>query len=62
MELTLKMHDTTFTIIKRYDDITIQEMYEYFNSMLIAASFPVESIKNYIIDKANEYTTTDYED
>jgi len=54
MELSLKMHETRMTIEQQYDDITIDEMFNYFNSLLISATFSQTQIDNYIIDKANE--------
>jgi hypothetical protein len=54
MELSLKMHETRMTIEQQYDDITIDEMFNYFNSLLISATFSQTQIDNYIIEKAEE--------
>lgn len=54
MELSIKMHDTTITIIRDNDDITLTEMFEHFNAMLIGCTFTKQQIENYIIDKATE--------
>jgi hypothetical protein len=54
MELSLKMHETRMTIEQQYDDITIDEMFNYFNSLLISATFSQTQIDYYIIDKAEE--------
>ena len=54
MELSLKMHETRMTIEQQYDDITIDEMFNMFNALLISATFSQAQINNYIIDKAGE--------
>ena len=54
MELSLKMHETRMIIEQQYDDITIDEMFNMFNALLISATFTQTQIDNYIIDKANE--------
>lgn len=54
MELSLKMHETKATIEVQYDDITIDEMFNHFNALLISATFSQTQIDNYIIDKAGE--------
>ena len=54
MELTIKMHDTTFCIIRKNDDITLTELYEHFNAMLIGCTFTKQEIENYITEKAIE--------
>lgn len=55
MQLTLKMHNTTIEIKTETDDLTIDEMFEYFSSALIGCSFTPIQIQNYITDKAQEY-------
>lgn len=54
MELTLKMHETKTTIETEYDDITIDEMFNHFNALLISATFTQTQINNYILEKAME--------
>jgi hypothetical protein len=54
MELSLKMHETRMIIEQQYDDITIDEMFNMFNALLISATFTQTQIDNYIIDKAGE--------
>jgi len=54
MELSLKMHETRMIIEQQYDDITIDEMFNMFNALLISATFSQAQINNYIIDKAGE--------
>lgn len=54
MELTLKMHETKITIEQEYDDITIDEMFNHFNSLLIGVTFSQAQIDNYILEKAEE--------
>lgn len=55
MQLTLKMHNITIEIKTETDDITIDEMFDYFSSALIGCSFAPIQIQNYITDKAQEY-------
>lgn len=54
MELTLKMHETKITIEQEYDDITIDEMFNHFNSLLIGVTFSQAQIDNYILERAEE--------
>ena len=54
MELTIRMHDTTFCIIRKNDDITLTELYEHFNAMLIGCTFSKQQIEDYITEKAIE--------
>lgn len=54
MELKLKIHDTEISIKTEHDDITIDEMYQYFESILLGATFQPVQIENYILDKADE--------
>ena len=53
MQLTLKHYDIT-TTIDMPDDISIDEIFEQFNALLISATFQQESINNWIIEKADE--------
>jgi hypothetical protein len=52
MELTLKMHDVQMTILKEFDDCTIDEMYQMFGALLISATYSQTQIDNYITEKA----------
>jgi hypothetical protein len=54
MEMKIKMHDVTISISNDYDDVTLTELYDYFNSMLIGCTFTKQQIDNYIIQKASE--------
>lgn len=54
MELKLKMNDIEICIKKDYDDIDISEMYEMFESLLIAVTYPSELIKQYYIERGEE--------
>lgn len=52
--MTLKMHDITAAIKTDNDDLTIHEIFEYFESLLLANSFPAELIKKYYTEKIEE--------
>lgn len=54
MELKLKIHNVELSIKTDHDDITIDEMYQYFESILIGATYMPVQIENYILDKADE--------
>jgi coproporphyrinogen III oxidase-like Fe-S oxidoreductase len=54
MELKLKIHETEFSIKTEHDDFTIEEMYQFYESLLIGATFQPVQIENYIKDKADE--------
>lgn len=55
MELKLKMHDVEINIKRDYDDVTISEMFELFETCLIGMTFTHQQITNFYIDKAEEY-------
>jgi hypothetical protein len=57
MQLTLKHYDIT-TIIEMPDDISIDEIFEQFNALLISATFQQVTIDNWIIEKAEELSTS----
>ena len=54
MELKLKMHDIEICIKKDYDDINISEMFEMYESLLIAVTYPSELIKQYYIERGDQ--------
>jgi hypothetical protein len=53
MQLTLKHYNIT-TNIEMPDDISIDEIFEQFNALLISATFQQETINRWIIEKADE--------
>jgi hypothetical protein len=53
MQLTLKHYNIT-TNIEMPDDISIDEIFEQFNALLISATFQQASIDSWIIEKADE--------
>jgi hypothetical protein len=57
MLLTIKHYDISATI-ETSDEITIDEIMTQFNALLIAATFSQEQIDNWIIEKAEELTTS----
>lgn len=57
MQLTLKHYDITISV-ETSDDITIEDLYHQFNALLISATFSQEQINNWIIDKAEELSTS----
>lgn len=54
MELKLKMHDVEINIKRDYDDVTISEMFELFETCLIGMTFTHQQITNFYIDKAEQ--------
>jgi hypothetical protein len=53
MQLTIKHYDISATI-QTSDDITLDEVMNQFNALLISATFSQVQIDNWIIDKAEE--------
>lgn len=57
MQLTIKHYDISATI-ETSDDITLDEIMTQFNALLISATFSQAQINNWIIEKAEELTTS----
>ena len=53
MQLTIKHYDISATI-QTSDDITLDEVMQQFNALLISATFSQVQIDNWIIEKAEE--------
>jgi hypothetical protein len=53
MQLTIKHYNISATI-ETSDDITLDEVMNQFNALLISATFSQVQIDNWIIDKAKE--------
>jgi len=53
MQLTLKYYNIT-TTIDMPNDVSLDEVFEQFNALLISATFQQESINQWIIEKAEE--------
>lgn len=53
MQLTIKHYDISATI-QTSDDITLDEVMNQFNALLISATFSQEGINEWIIEKAKE--------
>jgi hypothetical protein len=56
MKIFLKHYEIKVTI-DMPDDVTLDEVFEQFNALLIFATFQQESINNWIIEKADELLT-----
>jgi hypothetical protein len=53
MQLTIKHYDISATI-ETSEDITLDEVMNQFNALLISATFSQEGINEWIIEKARE--------
>jgi hypothetical protein len=53
MQISLKHYDTTATI-DMPNDVTLDQVFEQFNALLISATFQQESINRWIIERADE--------
>jgi hypothetical protein len=53
MQLTLKHYEITASI-DMPNDVSLDEVFDQFNALLISATFQQESINNWIIEKADE--------
>ena len=53
MQLTIKHYDISATI-ETSEDITLDEVMNQFNALLISATFSQEGINDWIIEKAEE--------
>jgi len=55
MKIQLQIHETTISVERDTDDLTIDDMFEAFNTLLIGATFHPDTIKEWILRKSNEY-------
>jgi hypothetical protein len=53
MQISLKHYNVTATI-DMPNDVSLDEIFEQFNALLISATFQQESINNWIIERADE--------
>jgi hypothetical protein len=53
MQISLKHYEIKVTI-DMPDDVSLDEVFDQFNALLISATFQQESINNWIIEKADE--------
>lgn len=53
MQISLKHYEIKVTI-DMPDDVSLDEVFDQFNALLISATFQQESINQWIIDKADE--------
>jgi hypothetical protein len=53
MQISLKHYEIKVTI-DMPDDVSLDEVFEQFNALLISATFQQESINQWIIEKADE--------
>ena len=53
MQLTLKHYSIT-TTIEMPNDVSLDEVFDQFNALLISATFQQETINRWIIEKADE--------
>jgi len=53
MQFTLKHYSIT-TTIDMPNDVSLDEVFEQFNALLISATFQQETINRWIIEKADE--------
>jgi hypothetical protein len=53
MQLTLKHYNIT-TTIDMPNDVSLDEVFDQFNALLISATFQQETINRWIIEKADE--------
>lgn len=53
MQITLKHYGITITV-EMPDDISLDEVFEQFNALLISATFQQASINQWIMQKAEE--------
>lgn len=53
MQLTLKHYDITASI-DMPNDVSLDEVFDQFNALLISATFQQETINRWIIEKADE--------
>ena len=54
MKLQLTTYGKTFTVETDYDDLSLDEYFEYFKGLLVQATFSENGINEYIIELANE--------
>lgn len=54
MKIQLHIHKTTISVERDTDDLTIDDMFEAFQTLLIGATFHPDTIKEWILRKSIE--------
>jgi hypothetical protein len=54
MKLTLEAYKKKYTVETEYDDLGIEEYFEYFKGLLISSGWNPSTVDEYIIELANE--------
>ena len=54
MKLQLESYKKRYTVETEYDDLGINEYFEYFKGLLISAGYHPNTVDEYIIELANE--------
>lgn len=59
MEIKMKMYDTTIEWKEPHDDLSCSEMLDIFTRLMLAFGFHPDSVKQTIVELAEEYTDED---
>jgi hypothetical protein len=59
---TAQSYGTKTTVEVDHSDLTLDEVMDVFQTLLIGMGYHENSFKNWVIDRANEYNETDAED
>ena len=54
-KLTLKVNNTTVTWESEFSDCNLEDLFQAFEGLLVAHTFPQDSVRGYIIDLGEEY-------
>jgi len=57
MKIQLHIHETTISVERESDDLTIDDMFQDFKTLLIGASFEQETINDWILEKSQQLST-----
>lgn len=54
MKLQLEAYKKKYTVETDYDDVSIDEYFEYFKGLLISSGWSTSTVNEYIVEIANE--------
>lgn len=54
MKLTLETYKKKYSVETEYDDLSLEEYFDLFKGMLVAATFPENGIHQHIIEWAEQ--------
>ena len=60
MKIQLVSYKKTYTVETDYDDLTVSDYFEIFENLLVQATFSQKSVREFIIERAEELKDLEY--